>query len=138
MIKLICGLNGSGKTRKMIEIANSMVDQLEGKMVYIEANNKHIYELEHNVRYVNTKEYGIDSVDLMHGFICGMLATNYDIEKVFIDGLYKIAKIVTEEEANELIDVLQQLSEKFNVDFYCSLNFAMDQIPESLKSMIYI
>lgn len=137
MIKLICGTNGSGKTKRMIAIANEMVTRQNGKMVYIEANNKHIYELEHNLRYVNTKEYGINTAELMHGFICGMLATNYDISSVFVDGFYKITKITNEEEAIALVDILNKLSNKFSVDFFCTMNFAEEEIPKSLSSMIY-
>lgn len=137
MVSLICGHNGTGKTRKMVEMANREVDNIKGKMVFIEANNKHIHDLNYNVRYVNTKEYGIINEDQFHGFVCGMLATDYDIEKVFIDGLYKITKVMDEEKTKLIIDKLEQLEAKFEVKFILSLNFDLEDIPESMRDKVY-
>ena len=137
MVSLICGHNGSGKTRKMIEMANSEIDKVQGKMVFIEANNKHIYDLDHNIRYINTKEYGLTNEEQFHGFVCGLLATDYDIEMVFIDGLYKITDACNEEKAKIIINRLEQLAAKFEVKFVLSLNFDFEEIPQSFKEKVY-
>ena len=137
MVSLICGHNGSGKTRRMIEMANSEIDKVQGKMVFIEANNKHIYDLDHNIRYINTKEYGLINEEQFHGFVCGLLATDYDIETVFIDGLYKITEACNEEKAKTIINRLENLAAKFNVKFVLSLNFNMEEIPEAFKEKVY-
>lgn len=137
MVSLICGHNGSGKTRKMIEMANSEIAKVQGKMVFIEANNKHIYDLDHNIRYINTKEYGLTNEEQFHGFVCGLLATDYDIEMVFIDGLYKITDACNEEKSKIIINRLEQLAAKFNVKFVLSLNFDVQDIPEFVREKVY-
>ena len=134
MVKLILGHNGTGKTKRMLEMANEEVDNIQGKMVFIEANNKHIYDIKHKIRYINTKEYGISNEELFHGFVCGMLATDYDIEKVFIDGLYKITNACDADKVEAVINRLDALSEKFEVDFVLSLNFDEENAPEFLKN----
>lgn len=137
MVSLICGHNGTGKTRKMVEMANSEVDKIKGKMVFIEANNKHIHDLNYNVRYVNTKEYGLTNIEQFHGFVCGMLATDYDVEKVFIDGLYKITNTMDEEKTKLIINRLELLGSKFDVVFVLSLNHDLEDLPEFMKDKVY-
>lgn len=137
MVSLICGHNGSGKTRRMIEMANSDISKVQGKMVFIEANNKHIYDLDHNIRYINTKEYGLINEEQFHGFVCGLLATDYDIEMVFIDGLYKITEACNEEKTITIISRLENLAAKFNVKFVLSMNIDLKEIPEAFKEKVY-
>jgi len=44
MVQLVCGHNGTGKTTRMIDMANKTIDSIQGKMVFLEANNRHITE----------------------------------------------------------------------------------------------
>lgn len=34
MVHLVCGHSGTGKTRRMIEMANSAIDEIQGRMVF--------------------------------------------------------------------------------------------------------
>lgn len=133
MVQLICGHNGTGKTRKMIELANSMMDGIQGKMVFLEANNRHIFDLDYRIRYINTKEYGLINEDQFQGFVCGLIATDYDVEEVYIDGLYKIAQ-AEKDKLESVIERLEFLSEKFDVKFIMSVNYDVDDIPQALKA----
>ena len=49
------------------------------------------YDLPHNVRLADAEEYGINSFDSFYGFVAGMLAGNYDIKEIYVDGILKIA-----------------------------------------------
>lgn len=135
MVRLVCGHNGSGKTGKMIQMANHDLENAQGKIVFIEANNKHIYDLGYNIRYINTKEYGIKDEEQFHGFVCGMLATDYDIETVYIDGLYKITESC-DDKVKQIIDRLEYLSEKCDVKFIMSMNYEDGQVPDYLKDKL--
>lgn len=135
MVQLICGHNGTGKTRRMIELANSTVDGIQGKMVFLEANNRHIFDLDYRIRYINTKEYGLTNEDQFQGFVCGLIATDYDVEEVYIDGLYKIAQ-AEKDKLEPIIERLEFLSEKFDVKFIMSVNYEVDDISEPLKSKV--
>src|SRR6056297_4105559 len=135
MVNLVCGKQGTGKTRKMIDFGNNALDNIKGKIVFLEANNKHIFDLKHDIRYINTKEYGMMNSDQFLGFVSGLLATDYDIEHVYIDGLYKIAKIDMEDLKN-IVEKLNKTSKKFEVDFFMSVNFDEDELDGDIKKYI--
>ena len=89
MINVIMGLKGSGKTKKLIDSINSAVNQASGDVVCIEYGKKLTYDLNYRVRLVDSKEYGIASLEMLKGFLSGLHAGNFDITHVYIDNLYK-------------------------------------------------
>ena len=89
MIKVIMGLKGSGKTKKLIESIKDSVVNAHGDVVCIEYGQKLTYDLPHKVRLVDSKEYGISNPDMLKGLLSGLHAGNYDITNVYIDNLYK-------------------------------------------------
>jgi hypothetical protein len=48
------------------------------------------YDIPHKVRLVDAEEYGITSYDAFYGFVAGMLAGNYDIQEIYVDGILRI------------------------------------------------
>ena len=89
MIQVIMGLKGSGKTKKLIDSINATVSQASGDVVCIEYGKKLTYDINYRVRLVDSKEYGINSLDMLKGFLSGLHAGNFDITNVYIDNLYK-------------------------------------------------
>ena len=89
MIQVIMGLKGSGKTKKLIDSVNQAAASAQGDVVCIEYGNNLRYEIKSTVRLVSSKEYGIQSVEMLKGFLSGLHAGNYDITNVYIDNLYK-------------------------------------------------
>ena len=89
MIKVIMGLKGSGKTKQMIAAINEAVATEAGDIVCIEYGKKLTYVVNYRVRLVDSEEYGIDSLDMLKGFLSGLHAGNFDITHVYIDNLYK-------------------------------------------------
>ena len=89
MIHVIMGLKGSGKTKKMIDAINGAVAEAHGDVVCIEYGRKLTYDLSYKVRLVDSQEYGINSCEMLKGFLSGLHAGNFDITNVFIDNLYK-------------------------------------------------
>ena len=89
MIKVIMGLKGSGKTKKLIDSIKESVATAHGDVVCIEYDQKLTYDLPHKVRLVDSKEYGISNPDMLKGLLSGLHAGNYDITNVYIDNLYK-------------------------------------------------
>ena len=89
MIHLIMGLKGSGKTKKLIDGINAAVAEAHGDVVCIEYGKKLTYDISYKARLVDSKEYGINSVEMLKGFLSGLHAGNFDITHVFIDNLYK-------------------------------------------------
>lgn len=42
MVQLVCGHSGTGKTRRMIEMANNAIDKIHGSMVFGSKQQTHI------------------------------------------------------------------------------------------------
>ena len=89
MIRVIMGLKGSGKTKKLIDSINDTLAQATGDVVCIEYGKKLTYDINYRVRLVDSKEYGICNSDMLKGFLSGLHAGNFDITNVYIDNLYK-------------------------------------------------
>ena len=89
MIHVIMGLKGSGKTKKLIDTVHAAVADAHGDVVCIEYGKKLTYDVTYKVRLVDSKEYGINSSEMLKGFLSGLHAGNFDITHVFVDNLYK-------------------------------------------------
>ena len=89
MIHVIKGLKGSGKTKKLIAAINEAVAEAHGDVVCIEYGKKLTYDVSYRVRLVDSKEYGINNLDMLKGFLSGLHAGTFDITNVYIDNLYK-------------------------------------------------
>ena len=91
MVKLIVGNKGSGKTKKLIDMANEAVKTTKGNVVCVEKGLKLTYDLDYAVRLVDIENYNIHNYDNLYGFLAGLFAGNYDITEVFVDATFKIA-----------------------------------------------
>ncbi|MDR2519816.1 MAG: hypothetical protein LBC69_01995 [Eubacteriaceae bacterium] len=121
MVNLFCGQNGSGKTQKLISHANAELERTEGLIVFIDKSDKRRLLVSNRIKFVNAKEYGLDSTEAFYGFICGVISGNYDINRIYIDNLKDIVKASTEGECNDFVGRINELSEKYQVEFFITL-----------------
>ena len=89
-MQLIVGLKGTGKTKTLIEAVDKASQETKGVVICIECGRKLNSYIKYNTRLVDAQEYGVDDADKLYGFVCGMLAGNYDITEIFIDSALKI------------------------------------------------
>ena len=140
MIKVMYGRKGTGKTKYLINTANSLASEKVGDVVFIDRSDQLMYDLTHKIRYINMEDFPIKNISSFLGFICGIIAENYDIKGIFIDGLTYIAKkSITSENSNcwlEFFNSLKLISEKYNKDFYISMNGESESIPEYLQEFV--
>ena len=135
MIRIIYGKKGSGKTKKIIDAANEAVKSSTGELVFIDDDNRYMYDLRHEIRFVNATEYDVSSPDTFMGFICGILAGNYDTKQLFIDGFLRLVK-------SEMADLepffvkLEDITHRHGVDVVISASAKDDTVPEFLKKYI--
>lgn len=135
MIQLIYAPKGSGKTKRLIDLANAELNTTKGDVVFIDDDKRYMYDVKHQIRFVDVKDYMIDSCDSLYGLLCGMVAQNFDIEAVFIDAFLKIIqKDVAEIEA--YIKKIEQLTEKNQFKAVIIISADPDQAPEFLKKYI--
>ncbi|WBW98765.1 hypothetical protein [Oceanirhabdus sp. W0125-5] len=133
MIQLYCGRIGSGKTKSLIKLANEKVSKRKGNLVYIDDDDKMSYELDRNIRFISTDEFGLKNYDEFYGFLSGAISEDYDIEEMFIDGLLKITSSSIHE-CEELLKRIQWLSDKFEINMHINISIRIDEIPEYLNS----
>ena len=126
MINVIGGPKGSGKTKEIIRRANDALDVCKGNIVYITDTSEYSREINTSIRFT-------PGTAGMLGFLCGVVASNTDVGKIYIDGLSRILGVPAEE-TEELFMALDELSEAHNVDFVISVTF--EKPPKFMKKYI--
>jgi len=135
MIHVFCGRKGSGKTKDLIKLANEKVDEVKGNIVYIDNDTKAALELSRKMRFVATNEFNLKSNNDFYGFLCGMLSRDYDIDTIFVDGVFNIVDDKLEPTA-QLFSKMDSLAKKYNVEFYVNVGCECLNPPEFLKDYI--
>lgn len=137
MIQIISGEKGKGKTKILIEKANTEVRAAKGSIVYLDKSNKHMYELSNKIRLENIKDYFIENQSEFIGFICGIISGDHDLQAMYLDSFLKIA-YVSEDDFEAVFSKLEKISEQFHVDFILSVSLNEDQLPESVRKNIVV
>ena len=133
MVRLIMGMNGSGKTKQLIELVNNAAKDESGSVVCIEAESNMIYDIHHNTRLIDAKEYHLNSYDLVRGFVSGLYAGNYDITHIFIDSLTKITGGDCGLETENFLDWLSAFSDKNGIKFTVTISDDASLASEGIK-----
>lgn len=132
MVQIIAGAKGKGKTKYLLDMANTAVKEAKGSVVYLDKSSKHMYELNNQIRLINVQEYPIDTSDGFIGFICGIICQDHDLEQMYLDSFLKIS-LTDAATANDLLRKLDKISEKFGVTFVISISLEGADIAEDLK-----
>ena len=53
MVQILAGGKGEGKTKKLIDMANIAMKDAKGHIVYIDDDSRHVYDLQHDIRFVD-------------------------------------------------------------------------------------
>lgn len=127
MISVIYGAQGSGKTARIMSAANDAAAAATGQVIFI-TDNAQSLGLSPDVKFINLAEFEIKSQEAFVGFLQGMLAANYDIQKVYIDGLCRLLKT----SAGKLEPVFEALKRMTaSVDFIATVSG--DKLPAYLS-----
>lgn len=117
MVRLIMGLKGTGKTKKLVDLVRKAVDEEHGDVICIEKDKVLTYDIPYQARLVHASQYGINSLELMRGFISGLSAGNFDITHIFIDNLFKIIGNVDEQSLEGLLAWMDKFGEEESITF---------------------
>ena len=122
MVKLLIGHKGAGKTKKMIELANEAVEFAKGSIIFINKNQRLMYDLKYRIRVICMEDYEhITNSDEYIGFLYGIISADHDIETIFIDSILKHADVKLEN-LPEFIARLKDISKNYGMDFVVSLS----------------
>ena len=135
MIQVIYGAKGSGKTKQIVDQANEYAKTAKGVVVYVDRSNHRLHDLHRNVRLVDASYYDLKSQHDILSFIKGMLAANFDIEQIYIDGISRLldCNVV---ELGELYAGLELISKEHNVNFVITASGAKEELPEFISKHI--
>ncbi len=134
MLKFVVGGLGTGKTQRLVALANDLKAKSNGNVVFIDDDNGHMYDVDSKVRFINIKEFPIDTFDACIGFLCGIISSDYDIESILVDGLFKIMNV----EVDDMVTVvpkIEKIAEMFEIDLYITVS--TKELPEELLSYEY-
>ena len=132
MIQTIIGHKGSGKTIKLLQLANEALSTEAGNVFYIDNNDRHMYDLQRGIRFVNAKDFDIKSLNGFYGLLCGMMAANYDITLVVVDGFLSTvnATNATMGELEPFFARLENLCDKHGVRLVSGISGEPEEMPE--------
>lgn len=134
MVTLIIGKKGSGKTKKLITLANEAVAKSSGNVVVIEKGAKLTYDVTHKARLIDTDVYGVKGYEMLLGFISGICAGNYDVTDIFVDSTFKICP----EGVNGIEDFVKRLdllSKESEAHITILVSSAEAEIPKGLEAV---
>lgn len=136
MVQILAGEKGEGKTKILIDLANESVSTSDGDVIYIDDDKRHIYDLNHKIRFVEISEFPLANYRELIGFIYGIFSQNSDITKVFVDGIFKIVQSLGDEDLIKLVTRLDSMSKAYNVDFVLAGNVDPADLPKEVEQYI--
>ncbi|MBQ3073107.1 MAG: hypothetical protein IJD19_00320 [Ruminococcus sp.] len=136
MVTLIIGKKGSGKTKKLIALANETAAASSGNVVVIEKGAKLTYDITHKARLIDSDAYEISGYDMMFGFLSGICAGNYDVSDILVDSTFKICPTAVEG-LEEFIVKVNKLAEASETKFTFLISAAESDLPEGLKAVCH-
>lgn len=137
MVQIIAGNKGKGKTKYLLDMANTAVKESKGSIVYLDKSSKHMYELNNKVRLINVNEYPIHSSEAFVGFLCGIICQDHDLEQMYLDSFLKLA-CLEGENIETTYKELEAISEKYNVTFVLSISMDADMLPECARPNVVV
>ena len=135
MLKLIIGVKGTGKTKNLINLVNTAVENSQGNVVCIEKGTKLRYDVKYKARLIDVKEYFVADAQSLYGFVAGILASNHDVTDLFIDSALKIC-------GNDLaafdkfVDEVAALAEKLGVKITMTSSIPVEEASEAVKKYL--
>ncbi len=133
MVKLLIGHKGSGKTKKMVDMANASLDSVNGSIVFINKNHRLMYDLKYRIRVVCMEDYEhVTNIDEYIGFLYGIISQDHDIEIIFIDSILKHADVKLED-LEEFLARLASISDKYGPEFVVSISEDIEALGSYIK-----
>ncbi|MBQ3902761.1 MAG: twitching motility protein PilT [Lachnospiraceae bacterium] len=136
MVEIISGEKGKGKTRVLLDKVHEDLKKCGGSLIFIDKNNHHMFDLDSKVRLINMEDFDMSTTGEFLGFISGIISSNRDIEKIYLDSFLTTAFIDTSESLSDAVEKLKTLSEKFETDFLLSVSKKSEDLPEAIKSAV--
>jgi hypothetical protein len=133
MVKLLMGLKGSGKTKQLIKLVNTAVDNEHGDIVFIDRSSKLTYDIPHKVRLIDASQYEFGGYDFIKGFLSGLYSANYDITHIFIDGVLQLIGRDIDSDAEDFFRWCESFGKKEHIKFTMSVSADISKATEKIR-----
>ena len=128
MVRLLIGHKGSGKTGQMVQLANDNAATTDGSIIFINKNARLNTELTYRIRVICMEDFEhITNIDEYVGFLYGIISSDHDIEKIYIDSILKHAD-VSLGDLPVFLNRLKAISEEYEIDFIVSLSAEKEEM----------
>ena len=128
MVKMIMGHKGSGKTKRMIELANEKIEKSQGNVIYINKNHRLTYDLKYRIRVICMEDFvHITNEDEYIGFLFGIISSDNDIQTIFLDGIMRHADFSLEI-LPSFISKIKDISKDYGIDFVISISAELEEM----------
>lgn len=138
MIKLIVGLQGTGKTAAMVSQLTDLSENEDNNIVCIEQGKRFDGQLPFRVRLVDIEEYPVEGYGELLAFVAGVIAKDYDISHIYIDSIYKVADVEDSDGLVGFVNDLEGLSKQFDVEIVMSVSDDPANLPSELEPYIAV
>ena len=134
MVKVIMGLRGSGKTKQVIDLVNTAVNEEAGSVVCVERGQELRFNIKYSAKLIDLDEYPMEQgYETLYAFICGLYSGNYDITHVFIDSLFKITGEDDDAKAGAFLDKLEAFSKASGIKFTITISADASTAADDVK-----
>ena len=133
MVKIMVGLKGSGKTKRLVELVRTAVDEEQGDVICIEKDKNLTYDIPYQARLIHASDYNFGTFEFMKGFISGLRAGNYDISHIFIDNFHKMFNSSTEDKVVDFLDWLDSFAANEGIKFTITMTADPQTLGENIK-----
>ncbi|WP_434311773.1 twitching motility protein PilT [Hominifimenecus sp. rT4P-3] len=137
MVQIIAGRKGKGKTKYLLEKANTAIKDAHGSIVYLDKNSQHMHELNRRIRLIDMSEYPVCSYEAFLGFVCGLISQDYDLEQVYLDSFLTLSHL-NGNEIEKAIDELEKICKKYKITFTLSVSEDKENLPQNAQERTII
>lgn len=135
MIRVLFGEKGTGKSKKIINMANEALGSSKGSIVFISKGTQYMYDVKRNIRFIDVSRFEIDGPKMFYGFLCGIAAQDYDLEHLFLDGFLKIVHHPLDT-LEGLFGQLKKFAEDCGITITISVTGDPAQVPAFLQEFV--
>ncbi|MCT4633037.1 MAG: hypothetical protein N4A76_09890 [Firmicutes bacterium] len=135
MVSIMASGKGTGKTKKIIEMANAKLKSCSGNIIFIDDDKRHMLDINHDIRFMSMDEFPFKKADEFISFLYGMIANNYDTKTIYIDGLMKVAEV----DVNEIpsfVDKLEEIGKAYDVEIITTLSLKESNVPSEVSKYL--
>ena len=133
MVKLIAGLSGTGKTKRMLTELNDAVGKESGSLVCIELRTSLRYDVNYKVRLIEYQVYKLEGMTALKGFISGLHAGNFDITHVYLKSIHRLLGTDDPAVMAEFCDWCREFGAANNIQFTMTARMDPAFAPDALK-----